>query len=126
MHGLFIIDLLEAGMPIYEYLCNSCGVKNEHMQKMSDAPIEACPKCGSDNYNKQISAVGFQLKGSGWYETDFKNKPPQPAAKTKKNNKESKSVDKQTNTSKKTTTETKSASKTSKNTDSGKSTSTAD
>ncbi len=62
-------------MPIYEYLCNSCGVKKEHIQKMSDAPIEICPECGGADYTKLISAAGFQLKGSGWYVTDFKNKP---------------------------------------------------
>ncbi len=69
-------------MPIYEYLCNSCGVKKEHIQKMSDTPIKNCPDCGNENYNKLISAAGFQLKGSGWYVTDFKDKPSQPATKT--------------------------------------------
>lgn len=62
-------------MPIYEYLCRSCGLEKEHLQKMNDALIEKCPECGSNDYIKQISAVGFQLKGSGWYVTDFKNKP---------------------------------------------------
>lgn len=62
-------------MPIYEYLCNSCGVRKEHIQKMSDAPITTCPACNSTEYVKLISAAGFQLKGSGWYVTDFKNKP---------------------------------------------------
>ncbi|SFE91581.1 FmdB family zinc ribbon protein [Nitrosomonas sp. Nm166] len=60
-------------MPIYEYLCNSCGAEKEHLQKISDAPIAACPVCGSSDYIKLISAAGFQLKGSGWYVTDFKN-----------------------------------------------------
>ncbi len=60
-------------MPIYEYLCNSCGAEKEHLQKISDAPIAACPVCGSSSYTKLISAAGFQLKGSGWYVTDFKN-----------------------------------------------------
>ncbi|WP_297324095.1 FmdB family zinc ribbon protein [Nitrosomonas sp.] len=60
-------------MPIYEYLCNSCGAEKEHLQKISDAPITVCPVCGSSNYTKLISAAGFQLKGSGWYVTDFKN-----------------------------------------------------
>ena len=73
-------------MPIYEYLCNSCGAEKEHLQKISDAPIAACPVCGSSNYTKLISAAGFQLKGSGWYVTDFKNNKvkqtdAQPAAK---------------------------------------------
>ena len=60
-------------MPIYEYLCNSCGAEKEHLQKISDAPIAACPVCGSSNYTKLISAAGFQLKGSGCYVTDFRN-----------------------------------------------------
>lgn len=61
-------------MPIYEYLCNSCGAEKEHLQKINDAPIAVCPVCGSSNYVKRISAAGFQLKGSGWYVTDFKGK----------------------------------------------------
>ncbi|MBS0587963.1 zinc ribbon domain-containing protein [Nitrosomonas sp.] len=65
-------------MPIYEYLCNSCGAEKEHLQKISDAPIAVCPVCGSSNYVKRISAAGFQLKGSGWYVTDFKNNKTKP------------------------------------------------
>lgn len=64
-------------MPIYEYLCNSCGTEKEHLQKINDAPIAACPACGNSNYTKRISAAGFQLKGSGWYVTDFKNNKTQ-------------------------------------------------
>ncbi len=64
-------------MPIYEYLCNSCGAEKEHLQKINDAPIAVCPVCGSSNYVKRISAAGFQLKGSGWYVTDFKNNKTQ-------------------------------------------------
>lgn len=60
-------------MPIYEYRCNSCGSEKEHLQKLNDNPILICPACGSNDYNKLISAAGFQLKGSGWYVTDFKN-----------------------------------------------------
>lgn len=60
-------------MPIYEYQCGSCGSKKEHLQKLSDEPIPVCPECGSNNYTKLISAAGFQLKGSGWYATDFKS-----------------------------------------------------
>jgi putative FmdB family regulatory protein len=59
-------------MPIYEYRCQSCGVLKEHLQKMSDPVLTACPECGSSQYTKLISAAGFQLKGSGWYATDFK------------------------------------------------------
>lgn len=60
-------------MPIYEYRCTSCGAQKEHIQKMSDAPLTTCPACGAASYVKQISAAGFQLKGNGWYATDFKN-----------------------------------------------------
>lgn len=60
-------------MPIYEYRCDQCGSTKEYLQKMQDAPITVCPECGSHDYHKCISAVGFQLKGDGWYETDFKN-----------------------------------------------------
>ncbi|MDQ8022131.1 MAG: zinc ribbon domain-containing protein [Moraxellaceae bacterium] len=59
-------------MPIYEYRCGDCGHQKEHLQKFSDAPVAACPACGSDTYQKLLSAAGFQLKGSGWYATDFK------------------------------------------------------
>jgi putative FmdB family regulatory protein len=59
-------------MPIYEYRCPSCGFQKEHLQKMSDQPLATCPSCGADGYAKLLSAAGFQLKGSGWYATDFK------------------------------------------------------
>lgn len=59
-------------MPIYEYRCPSCGFQKEHLQKMSDQPLSACPSCGAAGYAKLLSAAGFQLKGSGWYATDFK------------------------------------------------------
>jgi len=59
-------------MPIYEYACPDCGHLGEHMQKLADAPIAACPTCGSTAYVRKISAAGFALKGSGWYVTDFK------------------------------------------------------
>ena len=60
-------------MPIYEYRCGSCGLEKEYLQKVNDAPVAVCPACGSDSFAKLISAAGFQLKGSGWYVTDFKN-----------------------------------------------------
>ncbi len=60
-------------MPIYEYACPECGHQNDHLQKLADAPIAACPKCGSAKYYKKISAAGFALKGTGWYVTDFRN-----------------------------------------------------
>lgn len=59
-------------MPIYEYRCESCGFQKEHLQKMSDATLTTCPTCGSESYIKLLSAAGFQLKGNGWYATDFK------------------------------------------------------
>lgn len=59
-------------MPIYEYQCSSCGVQRDVMQKISDAPLTDCPQCGKPTFSKQLSAAGFQLKGSGWYATDFK------------------------------------------------------
>lgn len=59
-------------MPIYEYECGSCGHQLEALQKMSDAPLVSCPSCSKDELKKQISAAGFRLSGSGWYETDFK------------------------------------------------------
>jgi putative FmdB family regulatory protein len=62
-------------MPIYEYRCSSCGAQDDVMQKMSDAPLTQCPACGKETYAKQLSAAGFQLKGNGYYVTDFKNKP---------------------------------------------------
>jgi putative FmdB family regulatory protein len=59
-------------MPIYEYRCSSCGIHKDVMQKVSDAPLNVCPECGAETFSKQLSAAGFQLKGSGWYATDFK------------------------------------------------------
>ena len=59
-------------MPIYEYKCSSCGHKKEVLQKLSDMPLRECPACGKSTMTKLISAAGFQLKGSGWYATDFK------------------------------------------------------
>ncbi len=60
-------------MPIYEYRCEACGHELEALQKVSDTPLTECPECGKPALKKLISAVGFRLKGSGWYETDFKN-----------------------------------------------------
>ena len=59
-------------MPIYAYKCESCGHSKDVLQKMSDAPLTQCPACGKDSFAKQVTAAGFQLKGSGWYATDFK------------------------------------------------------
>jgi putative FmdB family regulatory protein len=61
-------------MPIYEYVCNECGHLLEALQKISDEPLQTCPACKKDALKKKISAPGFRLSGSGWYETDFKSK----------------------------------------------------
>ena len=71
-------------MPIYEYRCGECGFQKEYMQRMSDAPLTDCPQCGKRSLNKLVSAAGFQLKGTGWYATDFKNSAAKPAAKQDK------------------------------------------
>ena len=68
-------------MPIYEYRCDSCGFQKEHLQKMSDPLLTTCPECGQESYSKLLSAAGFQLKGSGWYATDFKGGSSKSAAK---------------------------------------------
>jgi putative FmdB family regulatory protein len=59
-------------MPIYAYKCGSCGHAKDVLQKISDAPLTDCPACGKATFSKQLTAAGFQLKGSGWYATDFK------------------------------------------------------
>ena len=71
-------------MPIYEYRCANCGFQHEYLQKLSDAPLKECPECGQPTFCKLVSAAGFQLKGSGWYATDFKN-GPQPKPKPESN-----------------------------------------
>ncbi|TKC89653.1 zinc ribbon domain-containing protein [Trinickia terrae] len=59
-------------MPIYAYRCESCGFEKDVLQKMSDAPLTQCPECSKETFRKQVTAAGFQLKGSGWYVTDFR------------------------------------------------------
>ncbi|MBZ0226005.1 MAG: FmdB family zinc ribbon protein [Comamonas sp.] len=71
-------------MPIYSYRCSHCGHAQDALQKISDAPLTHCPACGQDAYVKQLTAAGFQLKGTGWYETDFsgrKSSAPADGAK---------------------------------------------
>ena len=60
-------------MPIYEYQCQNCATEVEVLQKISDAPLQDCPECGEPGLRKKVSAAAFRLKGSGWYETDFKS-----------------------------------------------------
>lgn len=65
-------------MPIYEYHCSECGFQKDVLQKVSDSPLKTCPSCGKTAFHKALTAAGFQLKGSGWYETDFKSQSPKP------------------------------------------------
>lgn len=69
-------------MPIYAYKCSACGHAQDVLQKMSDVPLSVCPECGQSTYSKQVTAAGFQLKGSGWYVTDFRNNGSSGAAKS--------------------------------------------
>jgi putative FmdB family regulatory protein len=74
-------------MPIYAYRCATCGHAKDVLQKMSDPLLTVCPSCGASTFVKQVTAAGFQLKGSGWYVTDFRGgdapaKPVEGGAKT--------------------------------------------
>jgi len=72
-------------MPIHEYRCADCGHQDEYLRKASEPTLTRCPACGKPSFQKLLSAAGFQLKGSGWYATDFKNQgsKPKPAAEKK-------------------------------------------
>jgi putative FmdB family regulatory protein len=70
-------------MPIYEYRCASCGFENEYLQKVSDPLLTDCPDCGNSTFEKLVSAAGFQLKGNGWYVTDFRDKGSKKPADSK-------------------------------------------
>ncbi len=70
-------------MPIYAYRCSACGHAKDVLQKMSDPVLSTCPACGAETFTKQVTAAGFQLKGSGWYATDFKGSGAAPAADSK-------------------------------------------
>ena len=67
-------------MPIYAYRCSACGHAKDVLQKLSDPVLSTCPACGAEAFSKQVTAAGFQLKGSGWYATDFKHRGTKPAA----------------------------------------------
>lgn len=73
-------------MPIYEYRCGTCGFQKEFIQKVSESPLTRCPECSNETFTKLLSAAGFQLKGSGWYATDFKG-VPKPAAESSQDSK---------------------------------------
>ena len=66
-------------MPIYAYRCDACAFQKDHLQKLSDPVLSTCPGCGAEAYAKQVTAAGFQLKGNGWYATDFKGGATPPA-----------------------------------------------
>lgn len=72
-------------MPIYEYECSNCHHTFDLIQKINDAPVQTCPECAQDTAKRLVSAAGFQLKGTGWYVTDFKNndKPKKKSASEK-------------------------------------------
>ena len=74
-------------MPIYEYKCSNCSHEFEKIQKISEEPIKECPKCNKKSVSKLISAPSFRLKGSGWYETDFKNKKKEKKTEKQQKNK---------------------------------------
>jgi putative FmdB family regulatory protein len=69
-------------MPIYAYRCAACGHAKDVLQKMSDAPLTVCPSCAAPRFEKQVTAAGFQLKGSGWYVTDFREGAAKKADKS--------------------------------------------
>jgi putative FmdB family regulatory protein len=71
-------------MPIYAYRCETCGFQKDVLQKMSDPLLVTCPSCGASTFRKQVTAAGFQLKGSGWYVTDFRNPASKEGAKATK------------------------------------------
>ena len=95
-------------MPIYEYVCTECEHAHEALQKLSDAPLIDCPACGESALKKKISAAGFRLSGSGWYETDFKSdkqknlvdKPKESSAKTDTSSKKEASSKKESSSKK--------------------------
>ena len=74
-------------MPIYAYRCSACGHAKDVLQKLSDPVLSTCPACGADAFSKQVTAAGFQLKGSGWYATDFKGSGAAPAVDAKSDTK---------------------------------------
>jgi putative FmdB family regulatory protein len=74
---------VEGIMPIYAYRCTACGFEEDVLQKISDPALTTCPECKQETFAKQLTAAGFQLKGSGWYQTDFKNSgKPAPKPET--------------------------------------------
>ena len=98
-------------MPIYEYRCDACGHQDDHLQKVSEPQLSVCPACNKPTYKKMLSAAGFQLKGSGWYATDFKNNAKKPAGK-KADSKGDSNTDSKTDTKSESKPQTKTETKT--------------
>lgn len=98
-------------MPIYEYRCSSCGFEEEYLQKVGAALLTDCPECGKATFTKKLTAAGFQLKGSGWYATDFKNSGAK-AKDTKSDSKSEGTSETKSDTKTETKSETKSETKT--------------
>ena len=99
-------------MPIYEYKCELCGHQVEMLQKISDEPAKTCPECGGDGLRKLVSAAAFKLKGTGWYETDFKDKKTKKDEKATNTNKKESKTDANEGKSNKKNTDTKKSSST--------------
>lgn len=97
-------------MPIYEYRCASCGFEEEYLQKVGAALLTQCPECGEARFAKKLTAAGFQLKGSGWYATDFKNSGGK-AKETKSETKSETASETKSDTKTETKSETKAADK---------------
>jgi putative FmdB family regulatory protein len=105
-------------MPIYEYLCGACGHQLEAFQKMTDEPLTECPVCHKPKLTKLISAAGFQLKGTGWYATDFKHKgKPEVKSDIKSNDVNKRDVDTETKTKSDNTAKSETKTKTDTKTD---------
>ncbi len=79
--GIIAVLEKELDMPIYDYQCTSCGFKKEVMRKISEPNVTVCPECQKETFAKQVSAPSFQLNGTGWYATDFKNGGNKPEKK---------------------------------------------
>lgn len=100
-------------MPIYAYRCAACGHEEDHLQKVSEAPLTKCPACGRKKFEKQLTAAGFQLKGSGWYASDFKGgkQPAEAKAEAKADAKPEAKADAKAETKTEAKTETKTEAK---------------
>ena len=103
-------------MPIYEYKCSACGHQEDHLQKLSEPALTKCPACGKKKYEKQLTAAGFQLKGSGWYATDFKGGKTEAKTEAKAETKTETKTESKTEAKSETKSETKTESKPEKKT----------